>query len=447
MLLCWLSFLIHHVGSINVQLKKQYEDYRVCIKRREDALSEANFVQVITVGKGADVTLPCFSCVSPENAVEIESTYKPSAGTIGRAFIKAMDFFKERILRSTNKVRDVNLWKYDWQRALMGHDWRPLTKMHEKGMRMEKIADKVKRFLARDSAQIRVGDRYELRISNVDRNMTGYYRCVNKHGKNRVVSSMYYLDVISRINIKMISPWSECSKCGEEVGEQTRSIKCAIKAIGWLNFLPEESTWLQLFGTVPCYSTLVPLDLRRQFASSTNFIQYRPCWRQCTSQEYMDRNLTSVDELGEVRLLDYIPKGEFLFGEILPRLLAPVVRKNYLITEGDPVVFTCEMPVDDPTGVQWFSRKMGPIQFKTIEKQFKNRFAFDEEFRLYVSRVELSDSDEYYCYTAEKTLMGVHYLRVMENDRTREIVANLQMFFRFAAFTFIFILVIGQIIK
>ncbi|VDL68516.1 unnamed protein product [Nippostrongylus brasiliensis] len=96
MLLCWLSFLIHHVGCINVQLKKQYEDYRVCIKRREDALSEANFVQ--------------------------------------------------RILRSTNKVRDVNLWKYDWQRALMGHDWRPLTKMHEKGMRMEKIADKVKRY-------------------------------------------------------------------------------------------------------------------------------------------------------------------------------------------------------------------------------------------------------------------------------------------------------------
>ncbi|VDL81151.1 unnamed protein product [Nippostrongylus brasiliensis] len=89
--------------------------------------------------------------------------------------------------------------------------------------------------------------------------MTGYYRCVNKHGKNRVVSSMYYLDVISRINIKMIkskldelppavnieekaldgslvakpeiSPWSECSKCGEEVGEQTRSIKCAIKKL------------------------------------------------------------------------------------------------------------------------------------------------------------------------------------------------------------------------
>lgn len=51
------------------------------------------------------------------------------------------------------------------------------------------------------------------------------------------------------------------------------------------------------------------------------------------------------------------------------------------------------------------------------------------------------------CYTAEKILMGVHYLRVMENDRTREIVANLEMFFRFAAFTFIFALIIGQVMK
>lgn len=369
----------------------------------------------------------------------------------------------------------MNKWKYDWQRAIMGQDWRPLTKMHEKGMRTEKIIDKVKRFLARDSARIRVGDLYELRITAVDANMTGYYRCVNKHGKNRVVSAMYYLDVISRVNIKLIkskldeipsaamipeqkignkliaksvtSPWSECSKCGDEIGEQARSVSCIIESTVPLPRLPPESAWLQLFGAVPCYSSLVPLENRRQFASSVHFVQYRPCWRECTTQKYVDRNLTSVDELGEVRVLDYIPKGEFLFGEVLPRLLAPVVRKNYLTTEGDPAVFTCELPVDDPTDVQWFSKKKGPILFKTIEKQFQGRFTFDEQSRIYISKLDLEDSDEYFCYTAEKILMGVHYLRVMENDRTREIVANLEMFFRFAAFTFIFALIIGQVMK
>uniref|UniRef100_A0A7I5EBP2 Ig-like domain-containing protein n=1 Tax=Haemonchus contortus TaxID=6289 RepID=A0A7I5EBP2_HAECO len=475
MLLGWLAFLIPIIETINVELKKQYENYRLCIKRRENILSEANYVQVVTLAKGADVTLPCFSCVSPENAIEIESTYKPSAGSIGRAFIAAFDFFKEKILRSTNKIRDVNKWKYDWQRAIMGQDWRLLTKMHETGIRVEKIADKVKRFLARDNARIRVGDRYELRITNVDRNITGYYRCVNKHGKNRVVSSMYYLDVISRANIKMIkskldeipsavtikeeklsgklkakpviSPWSECSKCGEEIGEQARSIQCMIEPDGPLSHLPPASTWIHLFGTVPCYSTLVPLEQRRQFASSTTFVQYRPCWRACTTQLAVDRNLTSVDELGETRLLDYIPKGEFLFGEILPRLLAPVVRRNYLAIEGDPVIFTCELPVDDPTGVQWFSKRKGAIQFKTIEKQFKGRFLFDELSRLYITKLEMEDSDEYFCYTSEKVLMGVHYLRVLENDRTREYVANIEMFFRFAAFTFIFVLMIGQVMK
>ncbi|XGW26358.1 hypothetical protein V3C99_007181 [Haemonchus contortus] len=423
MFLGWLAFLIPIIETINVELKKQYEDYRLCIKRRESLLSEANYVQVVTLAKGADVTLPCFSCVSPENAIEIESTYKPSAGSIGRAFIAAFDFFKEKILRSTNKIRDVNKWKYDWQRAIMGQDWRLLTKMHETGIRVEKIADKVKRFLARDNARIRVGDRYELRITNVDRNITGYYRCVNKHGKNRVVSAMYYLDVISRANIKMIkskldeipsavtlkeeilsgklkakpvvSPWGECSKCGEEIGEQARSIQCMIEPDGPISHLPPASTWIHLFGTVPCYSTLVPLEQRRQFASSTTFVQYRPCWA----------------------------------------------------TEGDPVIFTCELPVDDPTGVQWFSKKKGAIQFKTIEKQFKGRFLFDEFSRLYITKLEMEDSDEYFCYTSEKVLMGVHYLRVLENDRTREYVANIEMFFRFAAFTFIFVLMIGQVMK
>ncbi|EYC32721.1 hypothetical protein Y032_0002g1060 [Ancylostoma ceylanicum] len=461
--------------EINEDLKRQYENYRDCIRRREEVLSEANYVQVIVVGKGADVTLPCFSCVSPENAVEIESTYKPSAGTIGRAFMKAVDFFKERLFRVTSRVRDPSLWKYDWQRAIMGQDWRPLTKMHESGMRIEKIADKVKRFLDRDRTKVRVGDRYELRITSVDRNDTGYYRCVNKHGKHRVVSTMYYLDVISRVNFELVkskldviplsipvwnqqigrklvarsvaSPWSECSKCGEEIGEQSRSVQCMIQPLVPLSHLPPESSWLQLFGTVPCYSTLLPLDMRYQFASSTIYIQYRPCWRKCTTETAKDRNLTSVDELGERRVLDYIPKGEFLFGEILPRLMAPVVRRGYLATEGDPIVFTCEMPVDEPTGTQWFSKKKGAILHKTIGKQYKGRFSFDEMSRLYVSKLELDDSDEYFCYTSEKILMGAHVLRVMENDRTKEVVANLEMFFRFAAFTFIFILIVGQVMK
>ncbi|RCN26177.1 hypothetical protein ANCCAN_28104 [Ancylostoma caninum] len=67
--------------------------------------------------------------------------------------------------------------------------------------------------------------------------------------------------------------------------------------------------------------------------------------------------------------------------------------------------------------------------------------------RLYITKLELDDSDEYFCYTAEKILMGAHVLRVIENDRTKEVVANLEMFFRFAAFTFIFILIVGQVMK
>ncbi|VDO53387.1 unnamed protein product [Haemonchus placei] len=425
-------------------MKKQYEDYRLCIKRRESLLSEANYVQVVLSIKDS---------VSPENAIEIESTYKPSAGSIGRAFIAAFDFFKEKILRSTNKIRDVNKWKYDWQRAIMGQDWRLLTKMHE----TVSYWDFRFRFLARDNARIRVGDRYELRITNVDRNITGYYRCVNKHGRNRVVSAMYYLDVISRANIKMVrkflkvelrqlvtyskrlsvfqltffvqvSPWSECSKCGEEIGEQARRIQCMIEV---RSVLPSCSTGLAgyaiLFPQINCFPSILPLNL-------AFFLK-----RACTTQVAVDRNLTSVDELGETRVLDYIPKGEFLFGEILPRLLAPVVRRNYLVRllfQTTKSIFRC----------WWLLILLGGPGSNFLCK-LQGRFLFDEFSRLYITKLEMEDSDEYFCYTSEKVLMGVHYLRVLENDRTREYVANIEMFFRFAAFTFIFVLMIGQVMK
>ncbi|KAK6021312.1 hypothetical protein OSTOST_13015, partial [Ostertagia ostertagi] len=156
--------------------------------------------------------------VSPENAVEIESTYKPSAGTIGRAFIAAIDFFKE-MSTSGSTIGNGPSWAKTGAHS---------TKMHEAGMRVEKIADKVKRFLARDSARIRVGDRYELRITAVDRNLTGYYRCVNKHGKNRVVSSMYYLDVVSRANIKMVK--SKIDAIPENVTLKEQKIAGKLKA-------------------------------------------------------------------------------------------------------------------------------------------------------------------------------------------------------------------------
>uniref|UniRef100_A0A1I7XSK0 Transposase n=1 Tax=Heterorhabditis bacteriophora TaxID=37862 RepID=A0A1I7XSK0_HETBA len=49
---------------------------------------------------------------------------------------------------TTTKKRDLQKWKYDWERAIMGQEWRPLTKMHKEKNNMEALADKIKRHVS-----------------------------------------------------------------------------------------------------------------------------------------------------------------------------------------------------------------------------------------------------------------------------------------------------------
>lgn len=69
--------------------------------------------------------------------------------------------------------------------------------------------------------------------------------------------------------------------------------------------------------------------------------------------------------------MDYLPKGEFLFGEILPKLLPPIIRRGYLITEGDPLVLTCDVDPSEGVGIHWHSKTELELTVSRILDKFK----------------------------------------------------------------------------
>lgn len=325
--------------------------------------------------------------VSPEDGVEIDSTYKPSAGTVGRSINSIVDFFKEKFMRSSFSMPDKNRWKFDWEFAMMGRQYVPLSSMHFSAS--ESISDRIRRFTSKDDAEFKLGDRYELVLKNVDANSTGHYRCINRHGRH-VISNMYFLEVSNAKKVVPVwslgnfepgwifqlngslgvnelpsiplksglfvkekmkysakaSVWSKCSYCSSNRGEQTRHIKCYLEVFrnssgseNWklcfqpsTNFddQPEEYRYMNLYDKISCSSTLVPLELRRRLKKMGNnkvYLETRPCFEPCSSAEEINRIVNSSQDLGDIRTLDYLPGGEFVFGNILPRLLPPVVRR------------------------------------------------------------------------------------------------------------------------
>ena len=168
------------------------------------------------------------------------------------------------------------------------------------------------RFLSRDNAKWTLGDQYELHLRNVDRNASGFYRCINRKiaGETSRIArmgTMFFLDVKARIHWAMmpseeetipkeigklfpktidksrklrIQPkatlWSKCSQCGDRMGEQVRTVQCTISsATRYLSQNP--ANWIKLVGSAPCSSSLVPVEIRRSY-KSPKVIQYRKCY-------------------------------------------------------------------------------------------------------------------------------------------------------------------------
>ncbi|CAB3405818.1 unnamed protein product [Caenorhabditis bovis] len=442
----------------NEELAEEFMAYSDCLKRAELDVGNEAKIKVIYATRGQDVILPCFTCVSPEDGLEIDSTYKPSAGLVGRMLKNVEDFFKEKFLRSSYSMPDKNRWKFDWEFAMLGRGFVPLSNMHFSAS--DSITDRILRFVRQDDADFKLGDRYELVLKNVDANNTGFFRCINRHGRN-IISNMYFVEVVNHVDIVSISgelnnneipeevqltsqkfeeeklnaepkasQWSECSYCGSDRGEQMRSIRCYIEPMLDHEHLPNNSKFVTLFDKIPCTSSLVPLEIRNKIKAAENhvvYVQIKPCFVPCTKKEQIEREINSSEDLGELRTLDYLPAGEFIFGNLLPRLLPPVMRRVQLVTEGDPLILTCQKLIDKDSGVHWYSLNRGPLQFENITETFSGRAYFDAEANLVFDRFAAEDDDEYFCYSSNNILLGTFHIRVVDNDKSQEVVEVILM--------------------
>uniref|UniRef100_A0A1I7T2A3 FTH domain-containing protein n=1 Tax=Caenorhabditis tropicalis TaxID=1561998 RepID=A0A1I7T2A3_9PELO len=216
----------------------------------------------------------------------------------------------------------------------------PLSSMHFDAS--ESISDRIRRFTSKDEAEFKLGDRYELVLKNVDGNK--------------------FQPTVSVMSQK------------------------------------PEFRYLYLYDKIPCTSTLVPLEFRKKLKKIGNdqiFLQTRPCFEECTGAEELNRIVNKSQDLGDMRTLDYLPGGEFVFGNVLPRLLPPVVRRVQLVLSDDPQVLSCQKLIDLEAGVHWYSLRLGPIQHTNVHELFQGRAYFDEETNLVFRKFTMEDDDEY----------------------------------------------------
>ncbi|GMT23755.1 hypothetical protein PFISCL1PPCAC_15052, partial [Pristionchus fissidentatus] len=174
---------------------RNYLQYTQCI--RERTREDRKSAKIVITRPGSDLVLPCFACISPEDALEIESVWKPSESVISkRSKKKVVDSLRNYIFREESKPPEISNWKYEWEYQSPGdRNWMTLTRNHKRRTLLAKTLSIIMAFAGRNNPhKVSVGDRYELIMGNVSFRGPGFYRCVNKYDNLNLVSSLYYVE-------------------------------------------------------------------------------------------------------------------------------------------------------------------------------------------------------------------------------------------------------------
>ncbi|KAF8374926.1 hypothetical protein PRIPAC_81355 [Pristionchus pacificus] len=181
-------------ASLLVQ-RRNYLQYTQCI--RQQKRGDRHSAKVVMTRPGSDLILPCFSCLSPEDSIEIESVWKPSESVISkRTKEKMVDSLRSFVFRDEPKRPEESNWKFEWEYQCPGEKkWLPLTRNHKRRTFLAKTLSIIMAFAGRNNPhKVSVGDRYELIMGNVSLRGPGFYRCVNKYDNLNLVSSLYYIE-------------------------------------------------------------------------------------------------------------------------------------------------------------------------------------------------------------------------------------------------------------
>ncbi|CAJ0931331.1 unnamed protein product, partial [Mesorhabditis belari] len=455
-LLLYVESTRERTTPYNWQMGKDFDSYDKCIRNLANTTNVAS--EVLLVRRNGVALLNCFPCLYPEDELFVREVFKADKSKSEQFFGNFLSHAKTLLLG--HQGPNLDRWKNEWFFLFVGkQQWTQLTNNYPSpniGIHIEP-KKLVKIILGLGSGvKYGQGSAYQLRISNVSREDIGYYKCarsgrVSIDGTAGNIENMYFLDIFvdreekvqdfldknvtktpeekamerdfSEVKtIAKATPWSRCNKCGNKIGEAVRTVECHFIPSVPLDDLPPRWKHLRLFRSIPCSSTLVPIE-----------------YIECESEEHAARIFRARDQFGKSSLLETIPGGEYVFGELLPRLKSPVHRQIMNVYNGDEVILPCKFE-QDYKGYFWMANYAGDLTTRVLPEKKQNRAFIDGAFNLVFKSITHEDQDEYRCVDENGHLVAVYYVNIGKTEKEIEILKVSQMLTQFFSFVLVLIL-------
>ncbi|KAK0411223.1 hypothetical protein QR680_005549 [Steinernema hermaphroditum] len=466
----FLYFLVFLTGTSSRSQRDM--DYRNCITERRNSLRSTGrlHAKAIVVLQDSELKLDCFTCLSEEDAEDVEDMWKPNDSFLGRKLAALLGLKSDK----------EDEWQFKWQvfpffDATVGSTWRDvINSTKSKGKKLS-FKSMVKSYKSHNRAYL--GDLYELEMGKATPKDSGWYRCVNYKNELNPMQNLYFVDVTNRLRIEskyfkdertldMFSGalqekefpeehlkmfWkktkeSVCDRCDKH-GEKRKEFTCYLK-------FPKEkenqfrkysdSPQILLFGEIPCASSLVPLSLRPiLYNMKVNIYELTsPCVAKCSNISAQTRNIKGLDENGNIVTVDTIPPNEFGVNERLPPLRRPVKRSTSLVRKGSSIVVGCG--VGNET-VFW-TKDREPFTMKRIHSEGKqHRIFIRTEGSIFFMMFEEDDEGIYGCYNRDKILIRTFSLHITARKFNKETVGYVKILMRATAVLLMFIIIFAVV--
>uniref|UniRef100_A0A9J2NZK4 Ig-like domain-containing protein n=1 Tax=Ascaris lumbricoides TaxID=6252 RepID=A0A9J2NZK4_ASCLU len=423
--------------------------------------------------------------LSPEEQNEVEEVWKPNESFLGKKTHQIFDKIKEAIISSLDfyKKKEGEQWKYHWEWAKFSNGldgkWKDVVEIKDSLSIVDKTIEVLKRKIIGSRRRPKIDDHFELTLPAVTKNEMGWYRCVKRTENTIHVTNMYYVDAISNISSRLVfysdenesnkiangmqrifkefklhsrgvlTEWSACSRCGSKGGETRRKIKCIVSPIDGVKideFGNNPISYIQIFGEIPCRSSLVPNKLRNELWKIEDVEEIATCHISCRNASMQGtRIIEDTNEFGRKTIVDILPRGEYRLNERLPPLRKAIQRNTIRAIEKDPYVLSCGIGEE---GVQW---KLNEIYISSTILALiypDNRIFINAEHQLIIKYLTMDDDNTFYsCHTAEGEVIRTFSLTVNQNKQQREIIAYVNFGIRFGAFILILIMVLSVVLN
>uniref|UniRef100_A0A1I7ZRV6 Ig-like domain-containing protein n=1 Tax=Steinernema glaseri TaxID=37863 RepID=A0A1I7ZRV6_9BILA len=480
--LCSLIALLFLCRTVAVEANAA-EEVRKCLMNQDEMLKQEDRRQLRAkaevVLQGADIKLDCFStCLTEEELLDVGDAIKPS------------DNFPARKIASGIGVRRPNnkQWNFMWQSLLIFKNgtekekttWKNVVDTTKK--REQTAIDAMK------SARIRrrffFGDFFELEVHKATPRDTGWYRCTNTENVNNPLRNLYFIDVTSRLSItsmyfdnaesmekfeksletpvfpreRMQIIWktmrtTECNRCDYKGsdgqiqkghGEIHKELVCHLRITDETAIEESSLAYMQLFGEIPCGSSMVPLSLRPAMRNLKAHVYEltRNCSMKCSKDGPKLRKIMGLDEHGETVEVDDLFPGEFEVHEHLPLLRRSVIRRVALVTVNSKFIGDCGIGKE---AVYW--TKNGEL----LTTKSHGIVSADRKLIiraggvLYIEGIIDDDEGSYACYTREGVLLATFHVILKDGKMSAELTDLLKIVLRVSASVLLFIVVVSVV--